>query len=157
MEYNGESLGIATEDESGKLTLNIGHIQFCEDIMQIRLNLRIPVKSEISEIQNKISAECKKYNLETNLERVQEPLFISKERPLVKLLCSIFNKKNDSNLEPIAIGGGTYARAFENCISFGANFPGNQDMCHQANEFVDIEKIVLEQNYYPQNEDYYDI
>jgi len=143
MEYNGESLGIATKDESGKLTLNIGHIQFCEDIMQIKLNLRIPVKSEISEIQNKISAECKKYNLETNLERVQEPLFISKESPLVKLLCSIFNKKTDSNLEPIAIGGGTYARAFENCISFGANFPGDQDMCHQANEFVDIEKTVL--------------
>lgn len=143
MEYNGKSLGILAEDESGKLTLNVGRIQFCEDIMQIRLNLRIPVKTQISEIQNIISEECEKYNLEANLVRVQKPLYVSKESPLVKLLCSIFNKKTDSNLEPIAIGGGTYARAFENCISFGANFPGNQDMCHQANEFVDIEKIVL--------------
>ena len=49
----------------------------------------------------------------------------------------------NSNSEPIAIGGGTYARAFENCISFGANFPGVTDMCHQANEFIDIDKLIL--------------
>ena len=49
------------------------------------------------------------------------------------------NEETNSNLEPIAIGGGTYARAFDNCISFGANFPGNKDMCHQTDEFLDID------------------
>ena len=49
----------------------------------------------------------------------------------------------NSNLEPIAIGGATFARAFENCVSFGANFPGDTDMCHQSNESIDIDKLVL--------------
>lgn len=53
------------------------------------------------------------------------------------------NNATNSNLEPIAIGGGTYARAFDNCISFGMNFPGDIDMCHQANEFVYIDKLIL--------------
>ena len=48
-----------------------------------------------------------------------------------------------TNSEPIAIGGGTYARAFENCVSFGANFPEDTDMCHQANEFINIDKLIL--------------
>ena len=75
-------------------------------------------------------------------------LYMSKDNYLVKTLCNIFNKKTNQNLEPIAIGGGTYARAFDNCISFGSNFPGDTDMCHQANEFVDIENLVLASKIY---------
>ena len=81
----------------------------------------------------------------------QNPLYVSKDTYLVKTLCNIFNKKTNLNLEPIAIGGGTYARAFDNCISFGANFPGDTDMCHQANEFVDIEKLILASKIYTEN------
>ena len=41
------------------------------------------------------------------------------------------------------MGGETYAKAFENCVSFGANFPGHKDMCHQTNEFIEINHLIL--------------
>ena len=47
------------------------------------------------------------------------------------------------NFSPIAIGGATYARAFKNCISFGPNFPGQTDMCHQVDEFIEIDNLIL--------------
>ena len=81
--------------------------------------------------------------METVVSGIQQPLYVPKNDPLVQTLCNIFNKKIDANYEPIAIGGGTYARAFKNCVSFGANFPGDTDMCHQANEFINIDKLVL--------------
>ncbi len=143
MEYNGRLLDLALQDESGVLTLNVGHFKFYEDFLQIGINLRIPVNTPILEVTDNIAKKCEKFDLETYVAGNQEPLYIPKDNELVKLLCGIYNKNTNSNAEPIAIGGGTYARAFENCISFGANFPGDQDMCHQANEFVDIEKIVL--------------
>ena len=143
MEFNGKSLGIDHEDESGSLTLNVGNFSISEGILQIGINLRIPVNTPILEIVNTISKKCSENALDSSITGKQEPLFIPKDNHLVKLLCSIYNKNTNSNAEPIAIGGGTYARAFDNCISFGANCPGDQDMCHQANEFVDIEKIVL--------------
>ena len=143
MEFNGKSLGIDYEDESGSLTLNVGNFSISEGILQIGINLRIPVNTPILEIANTISKECDEYGLDSSITGKQEPLFVPRDNDLVKMLCSIYNKKTNSNAEPIAIGGGTYARAFDNCISFGANFPGDQDMCHQANEFVDIDKIVL--------------
>ena len=31
----------------------------------------------------------------------------------------------------------------KNCISFGSNFPGNPDMCHQTNEFIEINDLIL--------------
>ena len=49
---------------------------------------------------------------------------------------------------PITIGGGTYARAFKNMVSFGMNFPGDKDMCHQVDEFVDIDKLILSTKIY---------
>lgn len=54
----------------------------------------------------------------------------------------------NSNAEPIAIGGATYARAFKNCISFGANFPGQKDMCHQTDEFISIDSLILSSKIY---------
>lgn len=147
-EFNGESLDINFEDESGKLTLNVGHLKFYENYLQIGINLRIPVNTPIDTVTNLIDLKCAEFSLETYVAGRQNPLYVSKDNYLVKTLCNIFNKKTNLNLEPIAIGGGTYARAFDNCISFGANFPGDTDMCHQANEFVDIEKLVLASKIY---------
>ena len=90
-----------------------------------------------------IELECKNYSLDSYIAGKQYPLYVPKDNHLVKTLCDIFNKMTGSNAEPIAIGGGTYARAFENCVSFGSNFPGDTDMCHQANEFIDIDKLIL--------------
>ena len=43
---------------------------------------------------------------------------------------------------PITIGGGTYARAFNNAVAFGILMPGAEDVMHQANEYVDIDVLV---------------
>ena len=142
-EFHGKSLGIDFEDESGKLTLNVGNLKFYENHLQIGINLRIPIHTTIDTVANLIDLECKKYFLDTYVAGRQNPLYVPKDNYLVKTLCNIFNKKTNSNADPIAIGGGTYARAFKNCVSFGANFPGDIDMCHQANEFVSIDKLML--------------
>ena len=142
-EFNGKSLGINFEDESGKLTLNVGNFKFYENYLQIGINLRIPINTTIDAVANLIDLECKKYSLDTYVAGKQNPLYVPKDNHLVKTLCDIFNKMTGSHAEPIAIGGGTYARAFENCVSFGANFPDDTDMCHQANEFIDIDKLIL--------------
>ena len=148
MEFNGKSLELNIEDESGALTLNVGKFALNESNLQIGLNLRIPVKTPIINVQNILSNICNKCNLEITLEGKQEPLYLSKEHPLVKTLTNIFNETTGLNLDAIAIGGGTYARAFPNCVSFGANFPGDTDMCHQANEFVEIDKLILASKIY---------
>ena len=142
-EFDGKSLNINIEDESGALTLNVGSFELKNNDLNLGINLRIPVTAQSQEITDIIFNTAKKYSLDGIVSRVQEPLYIPKDNELVQTLCKIFNEMNNSNYEPIAIGGGTYARAFDNCISFGANFPGDTDMCHQANEFIDIYKLIL--------------
>lgn len=148
-EFNGEKLGLSLDDESGKLTINVGRVSLEDNLFKIGLNLRVPVKTKLSVITDKlieIATPYPRITLETT--DIKEPLYIPKDDYLVTTLCNIFNKMTGLNKEPIAIGGATYARAFDNCISFGANMPGNKDMCHQADEFVNIDDLIMASKIY---------
>ena len=143
-EYDGTSLGISCKDESGTLTLNVGDFSLENNVLKIGMNLRIPINTPISDIEKSFENLCKNYstiNFETT--STEDFLYVPKDDKLVQTLCKIFNEETNSNAKPIAIGGATYARAFKNCISFGPNFPGHKDMCHQTDEFVEIDNLVL--------------
>ena len=141
-DYTGKNLGINFKDESGNLTLNTAQFFLENNYLNIGFNLRIPVTVNYRNIENEFKKYCNN-NLEVKVERIQEPLYLKKTNPLVKKLCDIFNDYNNSNLEPEAIGGGTYARAFENCISFGPKMPGAKDMCHQTDEYISIDNLIF--------------
>jgi len=135
--------GSLTTDESGVLTSNISQIKYENGKLKLYTNLRVPVKTDFDKIRNyceEMKADIT--GLEYNLEHSQNNLYVEKDNYLVKTLTEIFNSETGYNSEPIAIGGGTYARAFKNCVSFGLNFPGDKDMCHQVDEFVDIDKLI---------------
>lgn len=149
IQFYGENLGINCEDESGCLTLNVGAFNLIDNVLMIGMNIRIPIHTPIENVENKFLNSISSYaNISFIAERYQPALFIDKDNYLVKTLCGIFNEITDSNFEPIAIGGATYARAFKNCVSFGANFPGDKDMCHQTDEFIDIDKLILSTKIY---------
>lgn len=144
IQYDGQDLGIACEDESGKLTLNVGKFELNNHVLKIGMNLRVPIKTKLADIEKTIQNQLSSYeNIELIVQDKKEPLYVPKDSYLVKTLCNIFNEVTNSSLEPIAIGGATYARAFENCISFGANLPGQEDMCHKTDEFISIDNLIL--------------
>lgn len=144
IDYTGKSLDINFKDQSGNLTLNVGDFRIKNNILEVGINIRIPVSVNIIEIGNKFIKYTSPYlNVDFDTISYKPALYVSKENKLVKTLCGIYNEVTNSNLEPIAIGGATFARAFDNCISFGPNFPGCTDMCHQIDEFIDIDKLLL--------------
>lgn len=141
-DFSGKDLEINFKDESGSLTLNTAQFFIENNKIKIGFNLRIPVTIDYNIIEDKF----KKFfsnNINVTVKRIQEPLFLSKNHDLVKKLCNIFNNYNNSKLEPEAIGGGTYARAFKNCISFGPQMPGAKDMCHQVDEYISINNLIF--------------
>ena len=48
-----------------------------------------------------------------------------------------------TNFEPMAIGGGTYARALKNGTAFGPEMPGEESTIHQPNEYVTFARLEL--------------
>lgn len=141
-DYSGKNLEINFKDESGILTLNTAQFILKNNTLSLGFNLRIPVTIDYNIIEKEFKKHCNP-NLEVKVARIQDPLYLKKDNKLVQKLCNIFNDYNYSNLEPMAIGGGTYARAFKNCISFGPQMPNAKDMCHQTDEFISIENLIF--------------
>jgi len=146
-EFTGKSANMDFKDETGSLTLNVSRLYIKDGNLCTEFNLRIPATVKIEEIKNKFS-NILSDELSIEYLRLQPALYIEKNNYLVKTLCNVFNDMTGLNEKPIAIGGGTYARAFNNCISFGMQMPGEEDMCHKADEFVDIDNLILSTKIY---------
>ncbi len=133
----GESL----IDESGSLTSNIGILNYENNQIIIKTNLRVPVNTSFEALEK----ACQKtlYNINYHFEQSNPKLYIDKNNYLVKTLTKIFNEETGLTEEPLAIGGGTYARAFPNCISYGMVMPNEEDLCHQVDENIDIDNLIL--------------
>lgn len=141
--------GVSTTDESGKLTSNIGTISLNENKVCLTINFRVPVNTNFDFVKESME-NLKEFlpNLDIELENANPKLYVSKDSYLVKTLTRIFNEETNLNLEPITTGGGTYARAFKNCVAFGAIMPGEKETYHQANEFINIDNLILATNIY---------
>ena len=144
-DYLGTNLGLNINDESGALTLNTSQLFIKDTKVNIGINLRIPVHTPPEDIIDKFKNTFKCH---VSTLRIQPALYVEKENELVQTLCSIFNETCDSNFKPRTIGGATYARAFNNFVCYGMNFPNDKDMCHQADEFIEINKLLLATNIY---------
>ena len=142
-QLDGKDLGISCEDESGNLTLNVGNFQFVDDDIQITFNLRVPTSVSLDSIIDRFQQIANSQDeLRLKILDRHEPLSIPKDSFLVSTLCGLYNEQMKTKEEPLAIGGGTYAKAFPNFVAFGPAFPGEENMCHQADEYITISHLI---------------
>lgn len=137
------------QDESGILTSNVACLEYENGKLIIKINLRVPVKTKLDDI---ILQYRKLANIFENIEvktlSASDALYVEKNSFLVTTLVDIFNKATGTKNEAIAIGGGTYARCFPNCIAYGPTMPNDKDMCHQVDEYIELSKLFLATNIY---------
>ncbi len=112
-EYYGESLNINFEDKSGKLTLNVGNFSLQNKILQIGMNIRVPINTPIVDVGNKFLKSLSNYiDVDFDTPNYLPHLYVPKNNYLVQTLCKIYNEETNSNLEPIAIGRSNFCKSF---------------------------------------------
>ena len=143
-EINGGSLGCGFSDEpSGKLTVNVGKIEMDTRAVRLSMNVRYPVTQSDKKVYEGIAPVIERYDLGIIKKLHHEPLYRSLDDPMVKTLLAVYREHTgDTESAPKVIGGGTYARAMDNCIAFGASFPGQRDIAHQKDEFINASDMI---------------
>ncbi len=126
-----------TRDDSGVLTFSPNLISGGKDYIEVIFDVRYPVTFDAAKITEGISAQ----NLRYEILHAQSPLYNDKNSFLIKTLCNVYNEVTGKNAEPVAIGGGTYARALKYGAAFGPEEAGEENTIHQANEYITFEKI----------------
>ena len=144
-EFHGEHAGCAFEDEqSGKLVWNTGMIDLDQKSVSLTINVRYPVTCDDEQVYRGIMTVIDRYDCGIVKGRHEPPIYIPADDPMVTKLMEIYrHHTGDEDSEPMVIGGGTYARAMDNIVAFGARFPGNPDMAHQKNEKISIDDLLL--------------
>ncbi len=146
-DMHGESMGLDVEDESGRLTLNPGVIDWDNNgIKQLSLDIRHPISLEQKTVLEHIEGALKEGDFKLISEKIQKGLYVSADSELVSRLLEVYEKRTGDRLEPLAIGGGTYARAFPNAVAFGCERPGVPVPIHMPDEFIEIGDIAFNAN-----------
>ncbi len=143
MDYRAEAIFGPLEDEvSGKLTFNAGKLTITPDEERLGIDMRIPVTASKEQVVEPLKEAAARFGLSYQEHAWKASLYVPLDHPLVKTLLRVYRQvTGDEDAQPLAIGGGTYARAMPNCVAFGPNFPGSPETAHQADEYVILDEL----------------
>ena len=125
----------SVKDDTGILTFSPNVIRVENGEIIVLVDCRHPCTYSLEEIKPLLekvgNGEMVSYT---------KPLIVDRDSDLVKTLVDIYNKHNNTNKQPLAIGGGTYAKALKCGVAFG---PCEIDMniCHMQNEGISLDYL----------------
>ena len=142
-DLHGERIGCSISDEdSGQLVFNVGMIEMDKNSAKLTINIRYPVSALADDVYAGIMEVVGPYGMGIVKEKHQLPINIPEDSPLITTLMDVYQKHTgDMESKPLVVGGGTYARAFDNFVAFGARFPGEPGFEHQRNEHVPVDNL----------------
>ena len=140
LDYKGEGLEISVSDGiSGYLTCNLGIIRAGEGGVYATLDIRYPVMTNPDMSIKNVSASLP--GMRVDAMEVKEPHHVPAGSELVQKLLDAYHEVTGYERKCLYTGGGTYARSLQEGVAFGASFPQDEDLAHQANEYADIEGL----------------
>ena len=140
LDYKGEGLEISVSDGiSGYLTCNLGIIRADEGGVYATLDIRYPVMTNPDMIIKNVSTSL--LGMRVDAMEVKEPHHVPAGSELVQNLLDAYHEVTGYERKCLYTGGGTYARSLQEGVAFGASFPQDEDLAHQANEYADIEGL----------------
>lgn len=148
-ETDGLSCGIKCSDEiSGAVTTVLSVAELKDGVLTCRQDIRFPVFESCGSIINKLEKSANAYGITVSEDMKSEPHNVPAESDFVKMLLEVYEDVTGEKGYPVAIGGGTYVHDTENGVAFGAEFPGEDNHMHGADEFIRTESLLLNAEIY---------
>ena len=139
----GEKLGIDYSDnEMGEATYNYGILEYNleKKVGIVSTDCRHPMKFDLVTRLNGVKVD----NIDIEVTSTKEAHYVPKDDELVTTLMDVYRKyTGDTENNAFVLGGGTYARCLKKGVAFGLLFPGKEDTMHQANEYLEVEDLLL--------------
>lgn len=140
-ETNGNSLGVACEDESGALTCVLSLIDAKDGKLTFSTDTRFPRSMSCNELKNKVNESIGKTDINMSDFSGTEPHYTSPDSFLAKTLLSVYEEETGIKGECLSIGGGTYVHGISGGVAFGVEHPGKDYRIHGADEFVPLSEF----------------
>ncbi len=137
---DGGNLGIAAQDESGALTLNLGYFKTTQQGVSAGIDIRYPIHSNKLTILSAVGGKLKELSISEEFSR--DAHFVPEDSELICGLKKAYEEVTGDKACCMTMGGATFARAFPNSVAFGALFPGQEGTEHQPDEHIEIDSLI---------------
>lgn len=140
-QYDGENLGIkACDQASGDLTCNMGILRVKDGEIFATLDIRYPLLISGERLKDVIQAHLTGIKAEQVFFKL--PHYVPESSALVQGLLDAYHQVTGREKKALSTGGGTYARMLKEGVAFGASFPEDPDVAHQADEHINLENLM---------------
>ena len=140
--FHGEAVELNLEDEvSGKLTFNLGTLSLKDGELTVGIDIRYPISIQRKVVEEKLQKHFGEL-FDITYKHTLDAHFVSEDSPLVIALKEAYTEITGEEAYCISIGGATYARAFENAVTFGSLFPGQPNVEHGPDEYIETESLI---------------
>ena len=140
----GESLGIKMSDEiSGALTLNFGVLQLTEAGFTANFDSRTPICADTVDIKGITRATFVREGFGVADLTIYTSHHTPADTPFVQTLLRLYEDYTGEKGECLAIGGSTYVHGIPGGVAFGCGFPGAENGVHGANEFIELDHLMM--------------
>lgn len=135
-------------DETGELTQNLGIIAVEDGYQVFKLNFRVPALADVQkDFIIPYTERLSGLGFVVENIKIEDHVYVSQDSELIKKLLTTYREvTGEVHAQPLAIGGGTYAKAMPNVVAFGAEFDLEHSTMHAYNESVkvaDLQKMLL--------------
>lgn len=140
-DQHGEGFGIDCEDASGRLTLSPDKLSWDENNVRLTMDCRYPFCTNAAALEEKFDAALGALGFTRVYTKDSKGHYIPADSELVQTLLKIYERNVGHAAKPLSIGGGTYARSFQNAVGFGIEPEGEISQCHMPNESLSLDAL----------------
>ncbi|MBS7345909.1 MAG: dipeptidase PepV [Caryophanon sp.] len=130
------------DDVSGPTTLNAGVITYDATRAEVAVSMRHSVTYDFDAKLKLAHEAVQPYKFALDVADYSAPHYVPEDDALVATLLDVYREYTGDLRKPLSTGGGTYAREMKKGVAFGMLFPGEPELAHQKDEFVDLENLV---------------
>ncbi|MDL2324822.1 Sapep family Mn(2+)-dependent dipeptidase [Ruminococcaceae bacterium OttesenSCG-928-A16] len=145
---DGSGVGIACRDDAfDALTVIGGVISFEQGQLRQVIDCRFPTATTGEKLEAILKEQAVQAGASFEDVEAKEPFYIPADNPAIQTLLQAYNEVTGQNKQAFTMGGGTYARCFNNAVSFGpeepeAKLPSFAGPMHGADEAASIDGLL---------------
>lgn len=140
--YGTQIFGDVQDNISGKLMFNIGLAKMGAGKEELGIDIRFPVTMPKEQVDAAMQKAAQPFGIKVEQYDYLRALNVDTNSALVQKLMQAYREvTGDTQSQPKAIGGATFARSMDNIVAFGATLPGADETDHEANEHISIANL----------------
>lgn len=143
-DYHGTAFGIDYSDEkTDRTTLNFGVLRYDEFEFSGNFDARTPSPADNVDLLELAKETLGKEGISVSYHELKKSHHTPEESPFVQTLIRVYEEYTGKKGECICMGGLTYAHDIQGGVAFGCSMPDEDNRAHGANEYIDLEHLLL--------------